>query len=93
MRNLLAVVSIALLCTANVGMAGDASTGSTHPQADMETDSGTNMPKDGSMSTDGSMSSDGSSATDGRSTGKGKQLNKGKTQTEPVDQGGRIDKR
>jgi hypothetical protein len=87
MRKLLAVLTAALLSTSNVVLAGDTSTGTTHPEADLEVNKSTDMQNNDSISNDGSV------AAEGRTTGKGKQLNQGKTQTEPVDQGGRIEKR
>ena len=81
------LTAIVLAGTAQIGLAGDGSSTSG-------TDSDVQMNDEATMQNDRAMNGDNSTgagaSSEGRTTGKGKQLNKGKTQTEPVDEGGRI---
>ena len=81
------LTAIVLAGTAQIALAGDGSSTSG-------TDSDVQMNDKATMQNDRAMNGDNSTragaSSEGSTTGKGKQLNQGKTQTEPVDEGGRI---
>ena len=78
---------IALAGTTQLAMAGDgSSTGGT--DSDVQLNEKATMQNDRAMN--GDEANRAGASTEGSTTGKGKQLNQGKTQTEPVDEGGRI---
>ena len=81
------LAAIALAGTTQLAMAGDgSSTGGT--DSDVQLNEKATMQNDRAMN--GDEANRAGASTEGSTTGKGKQLNQGKTQTEPVDEGGRI---
>lgn len=81
------LTAIALAGTAPLTMAGDGSS-ADGTESDVQLNEKATMQGDRAMNGDSSTRAGASG--EASTTGKGKQLNQGKTQTEPVDEGGRI---